>query len=135
MTSFSLTLGVVIEKSGAPTTDLNPFLWLPGLELGARLERDGLGRPDKAEVKVLSEIIKNALAVKLLEGDDIARWKQSWLGKQRLVYGPICPFCKTSSHRVQQYTCERPASSVVECHVSRHQLLRLGTLLSLHRYF
>lgn len=79
MTPFSPMPGVVMEESGTPTTGLT--LSLPGLRLGSGVGRAGLGSPGKAEVKVLSKIINYALAVRLLEGDDTARWKQSWLGK------------------------------------------------------
>lgn len=115
MTPFSPTPGVVMEESGAPTTDLT--LWLPELGLGPGVGRAGLSRPGKAEVKVLSEIVNNALAVKLLEGDDTARWQQWWLRKQGLVYGPMCPLFKTSSHRVQQHGYKDLPGLVIECHV------------------
>lgn len=151
MTPFSPMPGLVMEESGAPTAGLT--LWLPGLRLGAGVGKAGLGSSGKAEVKVVSKIINYALGVRLLEGDDTARWKQSWLGKPHV--SPLQDlFPWSSTIRVQK---DLPGLGV-ECHVSskgtlvqgvkkekarlgkissdgRHQFLRLGTLLSLPRYF
>lgn len=63
MTPLSPTPGVVMEQSDAPTADLT--LRLPELGLGPGVGRAGLSRPGKAEAKVLSEIVNNALAVEL----------------------------------------------------------------------
>ena len=67
------------------------------------MRRAGLDGPGKAEVKVLPEYMKNPMAMKPLEGDNVAGWKQSWLGTLGLGFSPVCPFCRASLHSVQQH--------------------------------